>query len=516
MSSIIPAHANQIYAAESAMLTVVAEGSTSVCVVIQKDARLYIQKQLKPEFKDHANLRLAMRKEWEVGRSLKSPYFVKYHQLVDHDGVQSLLMDYVDGSTMTELLAGDMLWFSVRENLLKFIQQLLEGLKHLHQQQVVHLDLCPSNIMLTNINQDLRIIDLGYCYSPSHLSAIGTTQAYSAPELNDKALRIDARADIYSAGRIIIDIIDAAYPQSQKDVSDIKRIAQKCCYPNRDQRYSSADEAIKAFANSKPQQTKRKWIVWLSVVMVAVVVAMSAWLLARNGGAGGDGDKSAVDSGIVAEQALPAASAMGDTAIKVTESVKAAPQVELNADTVQSKVTTEHDASFTHRRHYPFPTISDPNYSLGGYVSPTTDKSSIPFTITMKNKLAICTYQVDVILPNEECTFVRQPGSALLKSAQYRLSKSAEGMVGYYYDENSKSYILTHSVGDVNDGFAGTSGKVLTLYFDGSSLSDGVHQIILHTGIMNHVVDSTTVDHYLSHQKEIPFMLSKGKVIPCR
>lgn len=503
------------------MLTVIAEGSTSVCVMSRKDGHVYLKKSLKPQFKDDASMRSVIRKEFEIGQSLSSPYFVKYHEFVEEGGVPTLLMDFVDGGTVKDLLATKESWLAVKENLRKFFVQLLEGLKHLHQQQVVHLDLSPTNIMLTNINRDVRIIDLGFCYSASHLSVIGTTQNYSAPELYDKEMRIDARADIYSVGRIVLEIIDALYPDSADEVSDIQEVAQKCCQHNRSDRYRSAEDAISAITGSKLQPDKRKGMVWLFVA-VAVVAALIVWQLARSGG-GSDGVAVTADSGVVATQEPPVAPTLTDSTTTLTDST-ATPtdgaavvaQPPSSADTIQSSARPEAVTTKSHRRVYPFTTISDPNYSLDAYVSPTNNKSQIPLTITMKNKLDIQTYQLDVILPNEECVLVRQPGSSFLKSEQYRLPNPDAAMLGYFYDENENSYIISQSIGSIEGGFLGTSGKVLTMYFDGSNLADGLHQVIIHTGILNHIVDPSTVEHFVSNQKKISFVISNGKVTPSR
>lgn len=516
MSFIIPTNARQIYSVESAMLTVVAEGSTCACVMSQKDGRVYLQKSLKDEFKNDADLRSAMRKEWEVGQSLSSPYFVKYYELVDEDGIPSLLMDFVDGSTVRELLDGDQSWFSARENLQKFFLQLLEGLKYLHQQQIVHLDLSPTNLMVTNINQDVRIIDLGFCYSPSHLSVIGGTHEYSAPELYDKTMRIDARADIYSVGRIIVEIIEAAYPQSQSEVSDIKQVALKCCRQNREERYQSADDVISAFAQSKPQSAKRKWLVWVFVAMVAVVATMCAWLQFCSGGADADGVVNMADSAVVVVQDTIAAPIVADNTANTADSAQTA--IDVKVDTIVPKTNNEPDNVGTHQKIFSSPVILDPGYSLGGYVNSTDDKSSIPFTITLKNKLGINSYQVDVILPNEECVFIRQPdpNSRFLKYEQFRLPNPSLGKVGYSYNEAFKSYLIVHTLFSIDEEFVGTSGKILTIYFDGSSLPDGSYYIIMHSGLMYHIVDHQTVEHYGCGQKLIYFTIDQGKVTPGR
>ncbi len=88
--------------------------------------------------------------------------------------------------------------------------------------------------------------------------------------------------------------------------------------------------------------------------------------------------------------------------------------------------------------------------------------------------------------------------------------------MSYYYNEATNSYVVSQSIGEIEDSFTGTSGKVLTLYLDGSSLPDGTHRIIMHTAVMHHVTESSEVEHFVSDQKEIYFTISQGKVTPAR
>lgn len=529
VSSVIPTQNEQLYSEDSAMLTVVAEGSTCFCTVAKKDDLLLLCKSLKPEFVNEIEVRNVLRKELEIGKRLSSPYFVKYHELIEENGIPSLLMDYVDGRTVRGMLESDEEWFSSRDNLLKFFTQLLEGVKHLHEQQVVHLDLTPTNIMLTNINHDVRIIDLGYCYSPSYVSVIGTTQPYSAPELYDKKIRIDSRADIYSVGRVVLEIIETAYGGTAENVRDIRKIAQKCSRNNRAERYKSAEDVIKALQETERRHGFRRKGLILSIVAVcALFGAGLVWYVNPYHTAV---DKDAAPA-VVAKADTVAKTSVAkagvDTTVRPVASVESNSGVETKIDGVSTEKSSQPAKPKAEDKRdndpnnlpsyttlYPFETISDPGFALNAYVGSTDDKSYVPFVIQMKNKKGINSYQVDVWMPSEECVFVRQPhpnSHILAHEARPRTAHPDRNGVGYFYDNQKRRYIITQTTNS-EDIFKGTYGKVLTLYFDASSLEDGSYNIIFTNGLMHHTVDTSTSEHYTSERLLVPFRISGGKVV---
>lgn len=97
-----------------------------------------------------------------------------------------------------------MTWFS----------QLLEGLSALHREGIVHLDIKPDNLLIADVNQRLVIADLGYCHQDSYLAPVGKTRGYAAPELGSKGAAIDVQADIYSAGRVLQEMLRGSVPSS--------------------------------------------------------------------------------------------------------------------------------------------------------------------------------------------------------------------------------------------------------------------------------------------------------------
>jgi serine/threonine protein kinase len=155
-----------------------------------------------------------------VGR-LDHPNIVKASDAGDADGVPYLVMEFVDGETLSALVRrGGPLPLSTACAL---VCQAAAGLGHAHRAGVVHRDVKPSNLMLTHAGE-VKVLDLGLALplaptaetdtvagditgsgsdrgsdltSPSR--TVGTVD-YMAPEQKRDAHAVDARADVYGLG----------------------------------------------------------------------------------------------------------------------------------------------------------------------------------------------------------------------------------------------------------------------------------------------------------------------------
>jgi hypothetical protein len=146
-------------------------------------------------------------------------------------------MDYIDGETLTQFVEHHPKYFYNRKNSDRFISQLLGAVGYLHNHQIVHLDLKPNNILITHIGHDVKLVDLGCCYTDCYPDTTGSTSEYAAPEQREGSGKVDERTDIYAIGRILQTLPCAPY---NKDV------IKKCTAMQMDLRYSSIEELRKA------------------------------------------------------------------------------------------------------------------------------------------------------------------------------------------------------------------------------------------------------------------------------
>lgn len=173
-------------------------GGTCDSFRVKLYGKLHFLKRLKPEFAGDIRYQEALRKEFETGYRLEHPGLVRYISMGD-DGIMT---EYVDGETLAQRLISHPDYFRNKKNTDKFIRQLLDVVGYLHSHQVLHLDLKPDNILLTHIGSDVKLIDLGFCYTDTFADTQGHTSTYAAPE-QLSGDTVDVRTDIYTIGRII-------------------------------------------------------------------------------------------------------------------------------------------------------------------------------------------------------------------------------------------------------------------------------------------------------------------------
>lgn len=287
------------------VLEVLAErGATSIGYRVTDGERMLFMKRLRPELLADDGMRMAFRKEYEVGCRVRSPHVVRYVDFHEAADDVYLLMEFVAGATLLERLRkaspeGEA-ELSVKQ-VLTWFSQLLEGLRALHNEGILHLDIKPDNLLISDVNQHIVIADLGYSHQDSYLAPVGRTQGYAAPELDSARLSslatggseahshrggvVDVRADLYSAGRVLEFMLCRMSKQGAGLQEGLRRICTKCCAERPADRYRSADEALSAIdalrtdgGQPGADSSARRWlVVALLAVLLLGVAGYGIW-----------------------------------------------------------------------------------------------------------------------------------------------------------------------------------------------------------------------------------------------
>jgi serine/threonine protein kinase len=186
--------------------TFIGEGSTSLCYKVRYDDKWYVKKILKPELKDSHSYQQTLIKEYELGSQLDCPFIVHYSDLGEDDNGTFILTDFVDGKPLDIFIKDHPDYFKSRAARKLFISELLAAVDCLHQHQILHLDIKPSNIMITKVGNHVKLIDIGFAYQDCYTTSIGGTKGYSTPEQFDGQHPIGTYSDIYAIGSILEEV----------------------------------------------------------------------------------------------------------------------------------------------------------------------------------------------------------------------------------------------------------------------------------------------------------------------
>ena len=204
-----------------------------------------------------------------------------------------------------ELIKGDdMVSWSKSRNysqlqIIKLFQQLCSGISYAHEKNIIHCDIKPSNVLVTDIDGSatVKIIDFGISQFEEQTESyheISGTPAYLAPEvLSTKGeLTTDARRDVYALGILLKKLLPQTLP------IDIEAIIDKATAHDKNQRYQSSAELSSDLERYVKKRTvtarksnlwyvsklliQRRFEVFLIIAGVLILSLASAYFAQRN------------------------------------------------------------------------------------------------------------------------------------------------------------------------------------------------------------------------------------------
>ena len=231
-------------------------------------------KVLSAALKTDEEFRSRFEREARAVAALTHPNICTLYDVGRDEGVDYLVIEYLDGQTLTDLLASRPLAF---EEWLRVAIQVATALEVAHEQHVIHRDIKPGNIFVTR-RGDAKVLDFGLAkqfFPASRSSLIATVAAsgvfagtldYMSPE-QARGLELDPRSDLFSFGIVLhematqrhpfrgadfIETLDRIANRSRAPIAkgagawgEVDRIVGKCLEKDAAQRYASASELLK-------------------------------------------------------------------------------------------------------------------------------------------------------------------------------------------------------------------------------------------------------------------------------
>lgn len=262
-------------------------------------------KFLSPEFVGDNWAKRQLVKEAHSVAILDHPNICPVYDLEEHEGYSFIVMQYVEGKTLAEMIRDDTL---PGDRVLPLARQIVSAIAEAHVHGIIHRDIKPGNIVITKGGQ-AKVLDFGLAKhthpkptgldladSVSHLTQAGVmagTVAYMSPE-QLRAEKLDFRSDIFSLGVVLYEMVEGKRafardsqaevisailtsqpaplnPDSLEIPPGLGRIIFKCLEKQKDRRYQSASELLFEL-NSPPPGPARTRRLGLRVTIAALLL----------------------------------------------------------------------------------------------------------------------------------------------------------------------------------------------------------------------------------------------------
>ncbi len=248
----------------------------------------------------------AERQFWEELRILKdldSACFPRIVEAFREEGRCFLVMDWIKGRSLEEVLRenGPLTWRETVKNMLELCQAL--ALLHEQEPPLLHLDLKPANIMMTE--EGIRLIDFGSAMREGEAGMLTGTPGYASPE-QLRAENVDVRSDIYSLGAVCLAMLTGGEKKQREERREkrqiprgkrpegrrggerrvprrLKWVMEKALREEREERFGSVREMERALLLLVKKRLRHPFL--------AGVILSLALLAGIAGGIGRDGEK---------------------------------------------------------------------------------------------------------------------------------------------------------------------------------------------------------------------------------
>ena len=172
-------------------------------------------KELVPEFAADPSFVERFRREAQAAANLSHPNVVGVYDWGAQDGTYFIVMEYVDGPSLSRVLRTDGPFHPRRAA--EIATEVAAGLGFAHSRGVVHRDVKPGNVLLTRSGQ-AKVTDFGIARALSSpdedLTQAGSvmgTATYFSPE-QAQGLAVDPRSDLYSLGVVLYELVTGRPP----------------------------------------------------------------------------------------------------------------------------------------------------------------------------------------------------------------------------------------------------------------------------------------------------------------
>jgi len=233
--------------------------------------------------------------EFSIASRLAHPNIINIYNVHRKDAAEYLVMEYLEGSSLNDLLSRENLNY---QQVIELITPIVNALNYLHDNGVVHCDVKPSNIFVTK-NHSAKLIDLANCRQDSKNSNpniqikenpfFGFSKRYSSPRImNDEPATIGD--DVYSLAVVLYEMLAGTLPTVKSKDGSVSlnlsqkpqgisiwqwKVLKKALFANPNHRFTSVQRFFNEFCRAR----KRLYVVTKTVLSSTLVLIAAGFFL---------------------------------------------------------------------------------------------------------------------------------------------------------------------------------------------------------------------------------------------
>jgi serine/threonine protein kinase len=161
-------------------------------------------------------------REARAAASLRHPNIIRIHDVGQDNGVNYFAMDYVEGATLSTLIASK--GVLPEQETVRLSRQVISALSDAHRAGIIHRDIKPDNVLI-DTRGDAVVMDFGIAKASANtrFTQVGTfmgTVHYSSPE-QARGMDVDASSDLYSWGIVMYEMATGSTPFKGEDTAAV-------------------------------------------------------------------------------------------------------------------------------------------------------------------------------------------------------------------------------------------------------------------------------------------------------
>ncbi|XP_074598807.1 projectin protein bent isoform X2 [Brevipalpus obovatus] len=201
-----------------------------------------------------------IRKEIDIMNQLHNHKLIRLHDAFEDDDEMILIYEFMSGGELFERITDEGYHMSEQE-VVNYMRQICEGVKHMHEKNIIHLDLKPENIMCQKKNStNVKIIDFGLAtkLDPNEVVKISTgTAEFAAPEIVERE-PVGFYTDMWAVGVLAYVLLSGLSPFGGENEIETLKNVKACDWEFDEEAFRNISSEAKDFIKKLLTRNKEK------------------------------------------------------------------------------------------------------------------------------------------------------------------------------------------------------------------------------------------------------------------